>query len=273
MADKHEQGAGATVAAPIEADITLTEGPGAVGARFKLRDNTLTILLPRGEDGALAGLYRLNLDKHDALVGALANLPTSVVGPPAVMGMAAASIAIRAHGKERHLTATLPTSDPHIDKLFVELGRCEKAAKDKPVLAIFLAVEPMVSAKPGAPQTVTVRIATTGEHGAEVSFNPALLRLQAAAEPQPAPAGVTPLPPEWDQVSAPLVGAAPQTLKAGAMSEVKLTVNAAEPEHRWLRAAYDGNATFRAPNQPDEVRLALTSKAVKFSAAPKGSKK
>jgi len=54
MADKHEQGAGATVAAPIEADITLTEGPGAVGARFKLRDNTLTILLPRGEDGALA---------------------------------------------------------------------------------------------------------------------------------------------------------------------------------------------------------------------------
>jgi hypothetical protein len=273
MADKRDHGAGAKVPAPIEADITLTEGPGAVGAGFKLRGSVLTILLPRGEDGARAGLYRLNLDKHDALVGALANLPASAAGPPAVMGMPAAAFAIRVHGKEQHLVAHLPTVDPHVDKILVELGRYEKASKDKPVLAISLAVAPMVPAKAKEPQTVTVRIATAGERGAEVSFNPALLKLQAAAEPQPAPAGVTPLPPEWDQVSAPLAGSSPQTLKAGTTSDVKLTVNVSAPEYRWLRAVYDGNATFRAPDQVEDVRLGLVSKAVRFGAAPAGSKK
>jgi hypothetical protein len=273
MADKHDHGAGAAVAAPIEADITLTEGPGAVGAGFKLRGSVLTILLPRGEDGARAGLYQLNLDKHDTLVAALANLPASAVGPPAVMGMPAASVAVRVHGKEQHLVAPLPTADPHVDKILVELGRYENASKDKPVLAISLALEPMVPAKAKEPQTVTVRIATTGERGAEVSFNPRLLKLQAAAEPQPAPAGVTALPPEWDQVSAPLADSLPQTLKAGTTSDVKLTVNVSAPEYRWLRAVYDGNITFRAPDQVEDIRFGLSSKAVKLSAAPTGSRK
>jgi hypothetical protein len=271
MADKQDHGVGAKVAAPIEADMTLTEGPGAVGAGFKLRGSVLTILLPRGEDGARAGLYRLNLDKHDTLVAALANLPAA--GPPAAMGMPTAAFAVRVHGKEQHLVAPLPTADPHVDKILVELGRYEKASKDKPVLAMSLAVESMVPAKAKEPQTVTVRIATTGERGAEVSFNPRLLKLQAAAEPQAAAAGVTPLPPEWDQVSAPLTDSSTQTLKAGATADVKLTVNVSAPEYRWLRAVYDGNATFCAPDQVEEVRLGLASKAVKLSAAPTGSRR
>jgi hypothetical protein len=273
MADKHEHRAGAQVAAPIEADVTLTEGPGAVRARFNLRGNVLTTILPRGEDGAQAGLYRLTLGKHDALVGALAKLPATLAGPPAVMGMPVATLAARVHGKEQHLVAPLPTSDPRVDKILSELGRYEKAGKDKPVLAISLAIQPPSPTKPGAPKTVTVRVAATGEHGAEVSFNPALLLLQAAAEPQPAPAGVTPLPPEWDQVSAPLTGTSPRSLKAGTTTDVNLTMNVSAPEYRWLRAVFDGNATFRAPDQVEDVGLSLTSKAVKLAAAPAGPRK
>ncbi len=162
---------------------------------------------------------------------------------------------------------------PNVDKILIELGRYEKAGKDKPVLAISLAVQPPSPTKPGAPKTVTVRVAATGEHGAEVSFNPALLLLQAAADPQPAPAGVTPLPPEWDQVSAPLAGASPQHMKAGATSDVKLTVNVSAPDYRWLRAVFDGSATFRAPDQVEDIGLSLTSKPVKLAAAPAGARK
>jgi hypothetical protein len=62
-------------------------------------------------------------------------------------------------------------------------------------------------------------------------------------------------------------------LKAGTTSDVKLTVNVSAPEYRWLRAVYDGNITFRAPDQVEDIRFGLSSKAVKLSAAPTGSRK
>ncbi len=256
MADTRDRGDGA---GPFEAEIILSDGPGAPSAQFKLRGTVLSILLQRGEDGGMAGLYQMNLDQHDTLLAALSSLPTTVAGPPPSPGMPVASFAVRAHGKEQKLTVLRPATDARVDQILRELGRYERTARDKPRVALSLAVQHVSSEKGGRPQTVTLRVSAKGELGAEVTLDPGLILLQAAPEPKPAPAGITPLPPEWDQVSAPLAGASLQPLKAGTTIDVKLVVNVSAAEPRRLRAFYDGNASFRAPDFLEDVRLRLAS--------------
>ncbi len=263
-----------TVGTALEADISFTDGPGAVAATFKLRGQALTLLLPRAEDGGAAGLYRIALDKRDGLIAALSSLPATVSGPLVQPDQPAASFLVRDKGKQRRLVFARPAADPRADEILADLARCEKAAMAKPAATVALDIQtPLPHAKPGKPQSVVVRATVKGEHGAEVRIDPGLLLLQAMPKPKPTTPGVTPLPPEWDPVSAPLAKSSPQAVKAGARFEMTLTVNDFSPELRWMRAVYDGNATFRASDFADEVRLSLASKVVPLPAASKGSKK
>jgi hypothetical protein len=248
-----------------EADIRIMDGPGSFAANHKLRGTCLTILVPLADDGSSAGLYRLQLDKHDPLLSALANLPTTVSGPPPHPGMPVVIFTVRSRGKEQNLVALRPPSDPRIDKILVELNRCQTSAKAAVTMA--LEVPSVVPTKPGQLQTLTVHVSTKGEQGAEVLFNPGLLLLQAAPEPQPAQPGVTPLPPAWTLVSAPLAQSSPQSLKAGSTLDVRLTVNVPASIPRWARVMLNGNVTFKNRDGANEVRASLSSKPVRLPAA------
>ena len=278
MAEPPTKGAagGIGVATEFEADVTFTDGPGTAAAIFRLRGSVLTLVVPRAEDGGAAGFYRLTLDKHDALSAALSTLPPSVSGPPPSPDQPVASFVVRDKGQERQrqLVASRPTSDPRMDKILAELARCEKAARAKPAATVALEIQPPgANTKPGQAQTMMVRVMAKGEPGAEVRIDPGLVLLQAAPQPRPAAPGVTPLPPEWDVVSAPLAKSSPQAVKAGATLDLRLTVNDPSPEPRWVRAVYNGNGTLRASALTDEVRLRLASKAVPLGATPTGPRK
>lgn len=258
VADTRKAVENSSAQAATQADVVLTDGSVVPIAKYLIRDKTLTMTLPRADDGAWAGLYRDQLDARDALMGALARLPDAVAGPPASPGMPIARIVVHDHGKVRDLVASLPTSDPALDKFLIELRRCETNAQDKPALAISLDVEPIA---PGAePKTITVRVVAKGQRGAEVIFNPGHIRVEATPKPKPVPAGFMPLPPRWVGVNTPFEGPSSRSVQAGTRSDVKLTVKIPSPEHCWFRALMEGDVSFRTREGTSDVRVSLSSK-------------
>jgi hypothetical protein len=247
----------------VQADIVLSDGTPVGLAKYVLRGKVLTITLPRADDGAWAGLYRLKLDDRDALAGALAHLPATVAGPPAMPGMSIARISLVDHGKSRDLVATLPTTDPALDKLLLELRRREASPQNQPTLALSLDVVPPLPAKAEQTATITVRVTAKGERGAEATLNPGQIRVEAAPEPKPVPAGFMPLPPRWVAVNMPFEGRTSRSVQAGATSEVKLAVKLPSPEHRWFRAFLEGDVSFRTSDGTSDVRVSLSSKPVR----------
>jgi hypothetical protein len=252
----------------LEADISLTGGPGEIDARYQVRGTTLSLLLPRGEDGAMAGLFRVDLGERHPLVAALANLPASVSGPPARPGTPVLRVAVRdSNGKHppRQLTSTRPPVDSTLEKLTGELGRCEQKARSNPIATLALELAP-VSAVPGkgTPLTVKARLTCKGVAGAVVRLNPGAVLLQAAAEPEPPTPGVTPLPLEWALASAPTVGSSPREIKAGGYLDLALSVNAPASMPRLVRAVMNGVVTVRAGSNSEDVRMSLTSTPVRI---------
>jgi hypothetical protein len=260
VADTRKAVDNSSAQAATQAEVVLTDGSAVATARYLIRDKTLTVTLPRADDGAWAGLYRLPLDGQDALMGALLRLPAAVAGPPAVPGMPIARIVVRDRGKARDLVASLPTSDPAVDKFLLELRRCETIAQDTPALAISLEVQPVTPT--AEPKAIAVRVLAKGERGAEVTFNPAHIRVEAAPEPKPVPAGFMPLPPRWVGVNTPFEGPPSRSVQAGAASDVKLAVKIPSREHRWFRAFLEGEVSFRTREGTSDVRVSLSSKPI-----------
>lgn len=244
----------------VQADIVLGDGTPVGLAKYSLRGKVLTITLPRADDGAWAGVYRIKLDEQDALTGALARLPAAVAGPPAMPGMSIARISLVDHGKSRDLVTTLPTADPAVDRLLSELRRREASAQNQPALAISLDVQSPPATKAGQATTVTVRVTAKGERGGEATVNPGQIRVEAAPEPKPVPAGFMPVPPRWVAVSAPVDGPSSRSVRAGTTSDVKLAVKLPSPEHRWFRAFLEGDVSFRTSDGTSNVRVSLSSK-------------
>jgi hypothetical protein len=92
--------------AVVEADIDLTDGPGAPAAAFKLRGRTLTAVFPRAEDGNAAGVFKTTLGAGDALLAELALLPDGAAGAALTPDLPAATFVVRRKsGQRRFVTA------------------------------------------------------------------------------------------------------------------------------------------------------------------------
>lgn len=242
-----------------------------MSAAFKLRDSALTVIVPRAEDGGAAGIYRMTLSKQDLLMAELASLPASIPGPPARPDMPVVSFVVRDKGSVRQLAAARPTSDPLIDKILAEIGRCEISAKASPAIVFTLEIQP--PSKPpraGRRQTMVVRLSAKGERGAEVHIAPGLLQLQSSIQQLPAAPGTTPLPPEWEAMGEPATEATNWTLTPGSPLDVNLAVNMATSEPRWIRAVLNGNVSFRSSDGSEDVRMDVSSKAIPTGVRPAG---
>jgi hypothetical protein len=151
----------------------------------------------------------------------------------------------------------LPTPDAAVDKFLLELQRCEAAVRDKPALALSLQVQPPLT--PEA-KTATVRVVAKGERGAEATFNPREIRVEAAPESKPVPDGFMPLPPRWASAGTPFEGPPSRSVQAGTTSDVALTVKIPSPEHCWFRAILEGEVSLRTREGTSDVRVSLSAK-------------
>jgi hypothetical protein len=251
----------------FEADITVTDGPGASVASFALRDRELTLLSTSAADGAAVGMYRLRLDKRDALRDALIALPDRPSEPPPVAGMPAVRFTVRDRGKVRMLTASRPTRDARIAKVLTELARCEAASRAHPVATLALALDPPVEGKLGQPRTVLVRAMVGGTRGSEIELHPGTIALETAAEPKPPTPGMTPLPPEWSVVSQPQGKSTAKVIFTGASLKVPVVVVEKEPGPRHMRAQLQGKVVVRLSDAARELNVRLLSKPVRVGAA------
>jgi hypothetical protein len=255
----------------LEADISLTGGPAEIDARYQLRGTTLSLLLPRGEDGAMAGLFHLDLGQRHPLLAALARLPATPSGPPARPGMPVLRVVVRDPSRgdsPQQIVATRPPVDPSLAAITRELALCEQNARNVPSVTLAVAVEAPVQTGNSGPQTVKVRLTCRGTHGATVRLDPSAVLLQATAEPEPPPVGATPLPPQWTVASAPTSGSSPQELKAGEHLDFTLVLTGPATKPRVVRALMNGSVTLRAGNKSEEVRMSLASKAVRLPSLP-----
>jgi len=254
-------------AGSFEADVTISDGPGAGVASFELRGRALTVVLPSAEDGAAAGVYRLQLDERDPLPASLAGLPDRAAGPRPVAGMPAVTFMVRDHGKTRTLSAARPSSDVQVGKALAEISRCERAARVHPTATLALEVVPPANGKAGQPRTVMIRASVEGQRGAEIEFDASALTLETTPEPKPATPGVTPLPPEWEVVSQSLAKPVPKLIRAGSTANLPVTCIEEELGPRYMRAVLQGRSVLRLPDGKRELSVRLSSKPVRVGAA------
>lgn len=253
--------------AGVEADIDLTNGPGAAAASYAMRGTTLTALLPSAEDGAPAGLYRTVLPPGDSLRAALLALPAQVAGPPLVPDSPVVHFVVRQRGQERALTAGLPSTDPAVANVLTDLERKQAAMRAAPLVTLRLEV---VLPPPG-PSLVTVRVVAQGAAGAEETIDPGSFVVQAASEPPPPKPGFTPLPPEWTSVSTPPSDARPRRVAAGSHVDVALPVTLpADTPKLAVRAVYDGMVSLAAPGVTRDARFRVSSAAVAVTGGSAG---
>jgi len=260
-------------ATPADAEITLASGPGHVDARFVLRGDQLTLLAPFAEDGGPVGLFAVHLPKQDPLFAALAGVPTTVAGPPPAPGMPTVRFALRGRGdkgSERQLVVARPTADPRVDKALRELDRCERLARQHPRVTLTLALRPVQTA--GAAQACVATVSAQGDPHAQAVLSTSAIVVQAVPEPGPPQPGVTPLPLEWEAVSAPASPTRPETLKPGGDLQVRLTVDGQEPGPRQARAVFDGSVELRVPGATEQVKMSFSSKAVPLPGTPARAK-
>jgi hypothetical protein len=254
-----------SVVSPLEADISLSDGPGAVAGMFKLRGQALTIVRPRAEDGASAGAYRVQLGKNDPVFAALAGLPEKISGPTPVPDMPVVTVSVRDKGKTRSLVAGRPSSDEHVAKLLAELSRLEKAALANSALTLSIDVQsPPTTAKAAARTEISVHVYVKGDKGAEAQFDPRAIVVESTPVPKPATPGTTPLPPEWDEVGRPLAKSAVHIVKTGDTSTFGVLQKGLDPGPRLIRTVLRGTVTLRSSDGAQEIPMDLSSKPIRI---------
>jgi hypothetical protein len=257
----------ARVSTPVT-EILFAAGPGQPSTRFFLRGARLLLLSPSAEDGGAAGLFAAALPKQDPLVAALAGLPETVAGPPPVPGMPTVQFVYQQDGAHpaRRLVVARPALDARVDKAVRELQRCEAAARRHPLMTIALDLRAEPTRKAAGPAARAPALVATllgrGETSFQARLRPGAVVLEAAPDVGPPQPGVTSLPPEWEQVSAPASAPSTETLKPGDVLHVPLSASLSASGPRHVRASFEDTVELRGPGLVESVPVALTSRAL-----------
>jgi hypothetical protein len=239
-------------ALPVYADglrASFIDGPG-VGRTLELEGKQATVEQAHAEEGGAVGLFRAPLAAGD---DALVRDARKVKGTGARPDSPSVRLEVRGPGAPPSVVVGLP-ADAATGEFLGRLEAVYSRALEHPFAAVKLTAAPQA----GKPLRIQVKVVNAGTSPVRVGF--AERAKVESAKPMPPPKkGVTPLPPEWTDLTTVELPKEPVALAPGA--EWTTTVEA-RPTGKigGVRVTYEGPLTLAEPTgEPHRLAASLSS--------------